>query len=97
MKWRHFKHNLRKSDPTSNAFYSMKEASEQKFDIDTKVANRLNFQNDPGFIGLSLLLFEIYAPKVFEISEMVILATFERMQNEGTQNRPPEASLGLWS
>ena len=64
----------------------MKEAFERKMETILRKDNRLNFQNHPGFTGLSLILFEIFAIKVFEISENVIFGTFESMQNGGTQN-----------
>ena len=51
----------------------MKEISEKNSEDIVGLGNCLNFRNNPTFIELSLLLFEIYAPKVVELSGIVIL------------------------
>ena len=66
----------------------MKEASEQNFDPSIRLANCLNFQNNPTFIGLFLLLIEIYAPKVVAISEMHIFPILKVSKTGGSVPEP---------
>ena len=72
----------------------MKEASKQNFETILGLGNCLNFQNNPTFIDLSLLLFEIYAPKVVAISEIHI---FPILKVSKTGGSVPEPLEHLWT